>query len=135
LPKIIEPINEHNELELLSELMLELNTKFMSDLGELTREDTGLEDKDTAEDNRHYIVIGGSHAGRLADSLDDMGLHVADLSVPGWSVCERNVEKAVAELQKELSGVGDTPVVLIFCTYWTTTCSSVLRKMGPDPSL
>jgi hypothetical protein len=29
-----------------------------------------------------YIILDGSHASRIADSLDDLGLIVIDLSVP-----------------------------------------------------
>jgi hypothetical protein len=112
--KQIEPVNESYESTLLSELLQELTAKFLTDLASLTCEEGYLSQEEATEATCRYIVIGGSHAGRLADCLDDLGLEVIDLSVPGWTVTEKNVEKAVADLEKELKVVSELDTVIIY---------------------
>jgi hypothetical protein len=112
--KYIEPVNETKGSILLTELLSELNAKFLTDLASLACEEGYSSQEEVLENSYRVIVIGGSHAGRLADCLDDMGLEVIDLSVPGWTVTEKNVEKAVADLEKELSTSSDLDTVIIY---------------------
>ena len=43
-------------------------------------------------------VIGGSHAGRLADQLPAREAQVCTLTQPGWRASKSNIEKVVGEL-------------------------------------
>jgi hypothetical protein len=63
---------------------------------------------------KRLIIVGGSHAGRLADSLDDMKIEVVDLSVPGWSATDRNVDRATDQLTKVLNEKTDVESIVIY---------------------
>jgi hypothetical protein len=111
----IDAISEDNETELMNELVLELNTNFMTDLAELTSGEPGAKERDLVTGHGYrYIVLGGSHAGQLAGSLDDLGLNVVDLSTPGWTVLEKHVEKVAAELQAELDKECDLTTIIVY---------------------
>jgi hypothetical protein len=48
----------------------------------------------------HVIVIGGSNAGKLIDSLRTGEANILDLTQPEWIPTEQNVQKVVGELDK-----------------------------------
>jgi hypothetical protein len=68
---------------------------------------------DTALAGKRIVVVGASHAMRLASALEDLGVIVIDISVPGWKVSS----EAVEDMKKELSTVleeefeGDTIIL------------------------
>jgi hypothetical protein len=60
------------------------------------------------------VVLGGSHASRLASSLDDMDLDVRDLSTPGWSLSEASVHKLAAQMEAVINKESDHKFVIIY---------------------
>jgi hypothetical protein len=102
VPDKIEPLSEAIESELLNELILELNTKFLTDLAPLTSEPGYTSHDENSPSNLRYIIIGGSHASRLADCMDNLDIKVVDLTTPGWLITEKSIDKAVADLMKVL---------------------------------
>jgi hypothetical protein len=53
-------------------------------------------------EGKQLIVMGGSHASRLAGCLYDMELPVVDLSTPGWRITTAAVDSLCFQLQKVL---------------------------------
>jgi hypothetical protein len=117
IPVAIEPVNELDEAELLTELVLELNTKFMTDLVDLVKNDQSI---CSEIDWRYYfegkkiIVMGGSHAGRMASELDAIKLPVVDLSTPGWKITDTSVDSLIHQLQAVLKEDPDQECILIY---------------------
>jgi hypothetical protein len=96
---------------------LELNSKFLTDLADLAENETVFEteiDIDAFYDGKKIIVMGASHAGRIADVLDSMDLEVVDLTTPGWKITEQNVEKLSAQLQEVLAEDPERETILIY---------------------
>jgi hypothetical protein len=60
-----------------------------------------LEDQEATE-GVCYIIVGASHAGRLASALKDTSAEVADLLVPGWRVTDTAIESSTALLRETL---------------------------------
>jgi hypothetical protein len=104
VPMAIPPIDSDTESELLTCLITELNNKFLADLAPLARDNSGGADASDSDDreevtnnasmhkNTRLIMVGGSHAARIASALDNLGLEIADLSSPGWTVTDANVQ-------------------------------------------
>jgi hypothetical protein len=111
---------------LLTKLIEEVNNKFLADLAPLAREDPGSSEGYDSDDgeiitnhaavhkNTRFIVIGGSHAARIDGALDDLDLEVADLSSPGWTVTEANVQCATALLLEELKQNKQMKTIIIY---------------------
>jgi hypothetical protein len=87
-------------MRMLDCLREELNTKFLSELGPIIWDEYQEDDSifGPADDTK-FIVVGGSHAGRIAEALDKLGYRVADLSEPGWRVNVTNVDSAAESLR------------------------------------
>jgi hypothetical protein len=94
----IELVSESIESELLAELIMELNAKFLTDLADLSKcQPYSSNDSDWASffEGKKVIVMGGSHAGWLPGCLDDLKLQMADLSTPGWKITEEAVDTLI----------------------------------------
>jgi hypothetical protein len=117
LPVRIEPITEELESELLSELILELNTKFLTDLADLSKcepvPDPEFDPKSYLE-GKQLIIMGGSHASRIAGCLYDKELPVVDLSTPGWKISAAAVDSLSIQLQKVLKEEAAMENILVF---------------------
>jgi hypothetical protein len=103
VPKKLEPISEADEKNIIEMLAQELNSTFMTDLAleVSTVRDSGSGDAFGTEDalgGKRFIIVGASHASRLACALEDMGATVIDLSVPGWRAENDTVSQMMAEL-------------------------------------
>jgi hypothetical protein len=98
----------------------ELNVKFQTELAPVCdNADDGSEDEDeldltVAHADKRFIIVGGSHAGRLADCLDDLKLDVVDLSVPGWTLTEAKAERMAVQLHDVLNEGNTKKQVVIF---------------------
>jgi hypothetical protein len=126
---VVKPINEHIETELLNELVNELNSKFLTNIGELA-----CDLNDTVEIQRNksalrYIIIGASHAGRIADCLEENGCCIVDLSIPGWTITEGNVEKMTAELAAVLAEEHEGDTVVLY-NIFDNSCYLILEEDG-----
>jgi hypothetical protein len=145
VPMSIPPIDSDTESELLTCLITELNNKFLADLAPLARDDSGGADASDSEEcndvinhasmhkNTCFIVVGGSHAACIAGALDDLGLEVADLSSPCWTVTDTNVQCATALLLEELQLNKQMKMVIIYqlldnSSYFGTGCDGFRRS-------
>jgi hypothetical protein len=117
IPKFIEPIKTDMAMELISGLISDLKEKFLTELTLPTEEE---EFEDTACDSNDIyseikiIVLSGSHASRLAASLDHMDLDVVDLSTPCWSLSEASVHKLAAQLETVVTEDTEHNFVVIY---------------------
>jgi hypothetical protein len=104
-------------MELLSELISELNDKFLTEItlrsDEYDIEDS-LYDTDDFNSSLKLIVVGGSHASRLAAAMDNMKLDVVDLSTPGWNLTEAAVGKLTASLESVVNEDSEHKMVVIY---------------------
>jgi hypothetical protein len=91
----------------------------------------------TQNEANRYILVGASHAGRLAEALDRQKYHVVDLSEPGWRASDFNVESicrslrdCLAEAENRAEGK-DVAILQLFdncCYYSETTAGRSLPK-------
>jgi hypothetical protein len=81
---------------LLMDLITELNSKFMTELGYASVTEQSAATDDTEDDfhDTKFIFIGGSHAARLAAAADNANLTIKNLSVPGFRITPDNIENA-----------------------------------------
>jgi hypothetical protein len=101
VPQKLEPISEADEKNIIEMLAQELNSSFMTDLflEVSTVRDSASGDAfctDDALGRKRFVIIGASHASRLACALEDMGATVIDLSVPGWRADKDTVWRTTA---------------------------------------
>jgi hypothetical protein len=79
-------------------LIDELNDLFITELAYPIEETAYVDEKCSLavkHQGKLFILVGSSHTGRLADCLDDFGLNVIDLTVPGWEKCSKDGGSAV----------------------------------------
>ena len=91
--QVMVKIEEATERSILGCLVEELNSKFNASLDmnfstSRTPTDHIMEAKADLED---YIVIGSSHAHRLANALKELGESVHSLASPSWRLNKENV--------------------------------------------
>jgi hypothetical protein len=60
------------------------------------------------------IVIGGSHASRTVAALENLEVEVVDLTTPGWTITEHNVEKLVPQLENVLAEETNLKDVVVY---------------------
>jgi hypothetical protein len=60
----------------------------------------------------HIIMVGGSNAGRLGVSLDNIGKPAVDVTSSGWSLTPANVNIIKGLLEAECITKPDSPVVI-----------------------
>jgi hypothetical protein len=79
-----------------------------------------IEDDNISSSTR-YIFVGASHASRLASALREAGAEVADISVPGWTISEANVESSAALLREILDEKWEGDTVIMYQLFDNTT--------------
>ena len=101
-PDCVPPLSQGAEKKIVLKLIAVLNSAF--DLGlstdlALARTSEALRSARMEKEFQKLIaVIGGSHAGRLADQLLAREAQVCTLTQPGWRASKSNIEKVVGEL-------------------------------------
>jgi hypothetical protein len=105
------PLSKNTAVNLLDTLRLELNEKFMTDLCPINLDDDSSsskegEDEEEAEanpyDDLRLIIVGGSHAARIASAADNLGVEVENLAVPGFRISDNSVENSAILLEDSL---------------------------------
>jgi hypothetical protein len=121
---------------LLSKLASELNAKYMANLADPLRLEQWHSDleSDGEDDNvPTLILVGGSHASRMAEAAEALGYAVVDLSRPGLRITEDIVEELAAELRDLWQVMMAMQSLCIICT--TTMYISRQVRMAPEASL
>jgi hypothetical protein len=124
LPKSVPPCTADRERALVDALIEDLNSTFMCNLA--TEYGTGREGHEPNEDDSissstRYIFVGASHASRIASAMREAGAEVADISVPGWTISEANVESSAALLREILDEPWDGDTVIMYQLFDNTT--------------
>jgi hypothetical protein len=93
LPTSVQPCSQEHERVLIDMLIEDLNRLYMTDIAtEYCTARDGTGSATTSNDDilisTRFILVGASHASRLAGALRELGAEVADLSVPGWKLTE-----------------------------------------------
>jgi hypothetical protein len=117
IPSKIEPFDNETINAIVCALIDSINEKFMTELAYPAEETaTGENTAGIAENftGKRFVVVCASHAGRIADCIDNQDVEVVDLSVPGWTVTEKNVAKMTAELEKVLNEKTDLISLVIY---------------------
>jgi hypothetical protein len=91
-------------MEMIGLLAMELNSKFMTDLGFAAGDEAEcgsvVSDK---YPNIRLIFVGGSHVARLAEAAESMGIDHVNLSMPGFSIREDTIDTAVVMLKETVA--------------------------------
>jgi hypothetical protein len=117
LPVALLPCTNEQERAMLDALIEDLNTNFMTNLSTefSTARNSSTASAATGGDiaDMRFIIVGASHASRLASALREMGAEVADLAVPGWKITDESVDANIALLKEVLEEewTGDTIIV------------------------
>jgi hypothetical protein len=118
LPRDLDPLGPDEEVNLLLDLIRELNEKFMLDLDE----DVELVDKLLADQDepvttpKRYLVVGNSHASRIACALEDLGFEVKLISAAGWA-SNPDLNNSIVQLIKEEVELCDGELVILYSLY------------------
>jgi hypothetical protein len=117
-----------NATSLIDCLKNELNEKFMCELGDFSLSDCEYDPEFDTEyaagsgsgpgpyDELRLVFVGGSHASRLAQAAQDLGIDTVNLSVPGFRVTGQSVNSVFPKLEEALN-VGDKRCVVIYHLY------------------
>jgi hypothetical protein len=113
----IEPMSHETAAELVANMVEELNSGFMTELGEPVVAECDPDDAEVGEEPNKYadlklIFIGGSHAYRMAAAADNLGLDVENMATPGFRVTDNSIENAVELLRDILEGCEKRAVVI-----------------------
>ena len=111
----LAPLSELSEGEIVGKLLRELNDVFALDLdvGADTWRGGDCEQSTASEPpvkKRRIIVVGASHATRLAAELKEMGEHVLCLAAPTWRLSDSSTPVELKRLVNT-AWPGDTVVV------------------------
>ena len=98
------PINEPGERTLISQLIDELNRKFDVNLDtnfSTSRDvEPSLDSSATESMGNDYIIVGSSHAYRLAAALTQQGKSVTCLASPSWRLTGENIASTAMNLEE-----------------------------------
>jgi hypothetical protein len=72
---------------------------------------------DSELEGKRFIIIGASHASRLANALEELGATIVDISVPGWKISESSVEDMKGELSSVLGEEFSGETFIIYQLY------------------
>ena len=112
--RVMVEIEEATERSILGCLIEELNAKFNASLDHnfstsRTPTDHNMEAK---VDQVDFIMIGSSHAHRLASALKELGENVHSLASPSWRLNEENVTGTAAALAGAVKNNPQATVIL-----------------------
>jgi hypothetical protein len=119
IPDKLPTLNRETVTGIINSIRDELNFKFLTELAAICIEDNDddkVED-DSCRDQTSYVIVGASHAARLASKLDDLDLHVIDITIPGWKFTEKSVEAQVNALKEVLKEECAGETVIIYHLY------------------
>jgi hypothetical protein len=106
------------ERAMLDALIEDLNAGFMTNLATeySTARNSSSASAATGGDvsELRFIIIGASHASRLASALREMGAEVADLAVPGWRISAENVEASIGLLKEVLEEEWNGETIIVY---------------------
>jgi hypothetical protein len=117
LPCRLDPLSVVDEKNIFEMMTEQLNDVFMTNLAveidvsrDSAKADNALE---TALAGKRIVVVGASHGTRIASALEELGIEIIDISVPGWKVTSEAVEAMLSELSSVLAEnySGDTIVI------------------------
>jgi hypothetical protein len=116
VPVQLEAASEADERNIIDVFIQDLNRMFLADLATEYSVDREQETEGTGDalEDKRLVLVGSSHATRLASAYDDMELEVVDLSVPGWHALPVNVATMSAELSKVLAEDFDGETIIIY---------------------
>jgi len=113
-PDEVPPLPQAAEELLIAPLLRKLNEAFSLNLCLSPSFDRDMEaiaaSISGARCDLNYVVVGGSHAGRLATAMGGLGCAVDRVTASGWKVSSDNVA-AVIEKLEELSAIPDIIVL------------------------
>jgi hypothetical protein len=117
----IMPICLEKAVELVTNMAEELNQSFMTELGDPTIEDScdaspSSEGEENSFKELKVVLVGGSHAYRLAVAADNLGLDVENLAMPGFKISDSSIENMV-ELLGDVVEMSEKRVVIIYQLY------------------
>jgi hypothetical protein len=125
-PKYANVPNQLNALSAVDEKNVELlaetlNRTLMTDLAlefSADRECTADESEaDSTLLGKRLVVIGTSHATRLACALEDAGAGVINLSVPGWWPSAESGQRMITQLNSVLDKEYSGETIIIYQAY------------------
>ncbi len=126
LPNRVPPARPEREYELISFMIEELNGRYAVELatdissvrnldGSSDEEQDLLDAADAAPKQIRIVVVGGSHASRLASELSDREeVELIDLSEPGWRVTDSTLDSMKTELLNALSQDVPHPTLVVY---------------------
>ena len=115
------PLEEEAEREFIGVLVRDLNAVFALELDLDPDTWRGVDtDNSIVSDppvpKRRFIVVGASHAAKLADELGEQGEKVICLATPAWRLTE-NAEATATELKKAVSSPWQGETIVVYQIY------------------
>ena len=121
----LDPASPDLEHRLIGSMLEELNETFSLGLSYTVSFDRLIEESDSDNDTgdetetapHRFIVLGGKHATKIAETLSSCGHNVADLSCSTWKVTESLIEEHTALLVETLAEEPDTRTTIIYMLF------------------
>ena len=133
----LTPTCEAGEREIISSLLNELNAKFDVNLDtnfSTNRDVAGdLDDSGTDSPSDSFIVVGSSHAFRLAGALNSLGETVNCLATPFWKLVNDSIETTSKNLEEAVR-CNPKPPSSSSCSTAESTLLALRRGSSPSRS-
>jgi hypothetical protein len=123
LPLHLESLSPESESSLIKLLIRELNENMVSNLDtnpNFSRSAKRPEIHCALREGRveKALFIGSSNASKLATATAMLGVDTSKIAKGGWKVTSDSVDLLLNDLEEQMSGC--PPILLLFCTVWTT---------------
>jgi hypothetical protein len=111
IPVRIKKLSATAEKQIIRSLMLEINEQYGLDLDinpTLDRCSGAKNNKSNdGEPQSRLIVISASHANRLVGGLAENSQNIVNITKPGWTASDENIDELKSKLSKVSPGVND----------------------------
>jgi hypothetical protein len=116
IPSAVLPVDQTKERALIDSFIEDINSNFMCNLSleySTSHDGTVAACAESAAATR-IILVGASHASRLAGALRETGTEIADLSVLGWKISDDNVESSISLLREVVEEEWDGETIVLY---------------------
>jgi hypothetical protein len=109
----VPPASSALEQKIVTGLLTDLNNIF--DLGLDTKPNFKRQEPSTGASKPKILVIGGSHAGRTGDELEERGYDVIRVCTPGWRPTKAAVQEILPKIENAKTLLSEDDIVILHC--------------------
>jgi hypothetical protein len=117
--------------KLIDSLVNELNELFLTDLGPVDNPVKLGPSEDKLSESVKLILVGSSHAARMAAAADELGIQHTVVQLPGFKIAAAAIE-AAAEQLRDVIRTEEGKAMVVYQIFDNNAFFCAV-KMGPKP--